>query len=84
MNSDSFRCCGEIPVRSNSKYFGRWMCSTCNQLFDRTFTNGDDSNGDFIVTGMYADRKEQEENKVTARALGIMLGHGDLFKPDIN
>ena len=80
-----FVCCGETPVRSNNEYFGRWMCPHCNQLFDRTFdVNGDDSNGEFVATGMFASREEQEVSKTGARALSILLGHQDVFSPDVN
>lgn len=82
MDIEIYTCCGSKLVRSNNQYFGRWMCPICNQLFDRTFTDGDDSNGDFIATGIHADRNQQEQIKIDAQTLAIMLGHNDLS--DIN
>ena len=83
MNND-FKCCGEKPVRSNNEYFGRWMCPICNQLFDRTFKDGDDSNGEFVATGMHETREEQEQNNICAQTLSLMLGHTDLYKQEVN
>jgi len=78
------KCCGKTPVRSNSEFFGRWMCPSCNQLFDRTWIDGSDENGEFIATGMFSTREEQEKTKVVAKALSHMLGHHDVWPPDLN